>query len=238
MKISPTPYLAGVLGLTIVASSFELGSDLLAGAAFSVSSCVVWDLVFLKFKKIRLFFPWAAVVTGLILALVLLPETLVGTRLLAAALAIFSKNFLRIKRKHLFNPAAWGLWLISFFPGNVAWWIDGSPLALKLFLFAAVLSLLGPLKKIGLSLLFLVLAALGRFWLGLPVWPPVFIFFPLIMLPEPRTSPSAMAQQIPYLLIVFLSANLLARLPVNSGEPFLAALLLGNLWTRFYADRR
>ena len=200
----------------------------------SVGFSVFSDLLFLTVRRIKLFIPYAAIVSGLIIGLLTSPHAPWYQIATICILAMAGKNFLRISGKHLFNPAGTGLFLAGIlFQQTVSWWGVSFQ---KLFYFG-ILCL--PLLVSGLRMRryasifsFLITYAL----ISVPLDPTV-IFFSLVMLPEPMTSPARLKRQILYGIIIALIVIALSYPTVNSAlsikgvlpDPLIAALLAGNL---------
>lgn len=219
---------------------------------------VFFDLVFTYLKKRVLFIPYAATVTGLIMGLVINQSAYLFQIILVSALTMGIKNFLRVKNRHIFNPAATGLFLFSLiFSEYLGWWgvsfQNINQFNLQNLIFFLILLTPGLISFIRLKkhysiATFLILNAvishiffpshtnllLTTFNLILN---PSTLFFALVMLPEPMTSPVKPINQIIYGAIIaiipfifslplvfdFLTKNNIAF------DPLLFALLLGNL---------
>ena len=81
----------------------------LSSALVAVASAVILDALFLSFRKKAPVITESAVITGLIIGYVLSSDEALWKFIFAAALAIASKHFIRSGKKHIFNPAAFGL---------------------------------------------------------------------------------------------------------------------------------
>jgi ferredoxin-NADP reductase/Na+-translocating ferredoxin:NAD+ oxidoreductase RnfD subunit len=187
-------------------------------------------------------------ITALILALIITPQA--SSRYLAAGSAfpiwagvwaMASKYILAIRRKHIFNPAAFAVALGAFTLNQAASWWVGSPAMMpfvlvggllvvrKIARFDLVLSFLttacavtlGPSLVKGMS----VLPVAGGFFADTPI-----LFFAFVMLTEPFTTPPARASRIVYgALVGVLFAPFL-----HFGRIYLTpelALLTGNVFS-------
>lgn len=210
---------------------------------------LLFDWLFLALRRIKLFLPWAAIVSGLIIGLLVNPKTPWYQIATICALAMAGKNFLRISGKHVFNPAGTGLLLAGvLFGQTVSWWgvsfqsVTPRLSLLKLFSFGILclpffisglrmkrsLSIFSFLLTYHLvSTLFLLPSfALQKFFVTL--FDPTVLFFSLVMVPEPQTSPLSPKKQVLSGILIAL----LSRTRILSGilpDPFTAALLAGNL---------
>lgn len=216
---------------------------------------ILFDLLFLTLRKVKLFMPYAAIVSGLIIGLLTGPETLWYQIAVTAALAMAVKNFLRISGRHVFNPAGTGLFLAGmFFHSTVSWWgVSFQQVAgnLQNVLFFAIL--LSPLlvssfrmrrynSVLWFFIIYTALVILVRHdftfdTLRMTIFDPTVIFFAIVMLPEPMTSPVNLKRQIAYGAFVacgalILSLSAFGQFLSTAGffpDPLIAALLLGNL---------
>ncbi len=224
----------------------------------AVGFCILFDLSFLALRRTKLFIPYAAIVSGLIIGLLTSPLTLWYQIATICALAMAGKNFLRISGKHLFNPAGTGLFLAGIlFHQSVSWWgvsfqsITTQVSLQKLFYFSilcfpflvsglrmrryvSTFSFLITYSLVSLVFLFHTFS-LQTFFITL--FDPTVLFFSLVMVPEPMTSPVHLKRQILYGSIIALIVTVLSYPTINSAlsikevlpDPFIAALLASNL---------
>lgn len=215
-------------------------------------STIICDLVFMKLRKVPLFFPSAAIVSGLIIGLLVSPKLPWYDVVTTSIVAMSGKNFLRFTNRHIFNPASFGLFLISFlFNHTVSWWgvsfqtISKNPQSLLLFFILLTPGYVSMIRmkryRITLSFLFTYVLLLGTFqsyqhilttkYLLLnTLLDPTTLFFSLVMLPEPMTSPSNRKKQIFFGTFVGIIALLSGFIQfIFIPDPFIFALLLGNL---------
>lgn len=198
--------------------------------------------------------PYAAIVTGLILSLTISPRLPWYNILLIASLAMGVKNFIRINSHHIFNPAATGLVLGGLLiHQQVSWWgvsfqtlvpFTFSKLILFVILLSSLLVSALRMRRYGSILSFLTTYILLFFLLNQfnpsifpsTIFDPTIIFFSIVMLPEPMTSPVQIKRQLLYgssvaLLAVISQSTALAQfLTVRNILPdgLLPFLLLGN----------
>jgi len=182
-------------------------------------------------------------ITVFILFLILPPaSTLTDIALLALAsfVAITSKYVIAWKNKHIFNPAAFGAFVMGFTAlGGAVWWVGSR----SMFLAALLVSLL-VVRKIRRFPLFFstvfasvvaVLILSFKTQSNIPEmlvqhfvsWP--IIFFAGIMVTEPLTMPPTKRLQIVYGALI----GILSSWSVHFGKIFLTpelALLIGNLF--------
>lgn len=186
------------------------------------------------------------IITALILALILTPPSSAAQAFyvaFAGAAAIASKYLVNIGRKHIFNPAAFGAvaagLLLGYWP---SWWV-GTEWTLPLIAAAGFLMArkLRRLDMVGLFLTVYIVMSFTQLVLDLPagsalqgLWAGLtgssLLFFTVVMLTEPLTSPKNRANYLLYaaLVAVLYSAGGLGIRPEE-------ALLVGNL-AAFFAE--
>lgn len=193
-----------------------------------VLAAVLLDLAIGFAKEKRIFFPKSALITGLILSIVV--EGSLLFLITMAVIAILSKRVIRIKGKHIFNPAVFALFIALFLPVSQSWWGAGN------FLLVGILGLViaYKLKRFHLVIpFFAVHAALmailltfnssqiaGHFLSG------SLVFFAFYMLVEPKTSPVKKNGRVIFGLLAGIFAAVLYAI-------WLPAMLVGAL---FFAD--
>ncbi len=245
--------MVGLLSLVYLSALFNNFSIQTFLTGFiAVTACLAFDFLFWKIRKIPPFMPSAALVTGLIIACLLTPNSAWYVTILTAAVAMAFKNFLRVGGRHIFNPASIGLFVTGIlFQQPVSWWaasFQAFSLDIKSLIFFIIL--LGPglvsaytMKRYRIILSFLLVYGLILLFrsgfninpdtLKLAFLDPTVLFFSLVMLPEPRTSPNQFKWQIIFGVSVAVLAFLVPFLNTGSfiliPDPLIAALLIGNL---------
>lgn len=220
-----------------------------------VGSTVLSDLLFLTIRKQKLFIPYSGIITGFILTLIIDPSAEWWQIILTGVFAMAIKNFLRIKNRHIFNPAASGLlisWLL--FGLNPSWWgaslYDTGKITLGNIL--VMLPILGlffvsgyRLKRyVSIGSFLAVFAPLYGFITASPLQSilatlvsPGNLFYAFLMLPEPMTSPIKKKRQLLYGAAVallngfflFLFSSTLISPDFNVPDATIVSLLIGNL---------
>ncbi|MBI4894914.1 MAG: hypothetical protein HY831_00325 [Candidatus Aenigmarchaeota archaeon] len=216
----------------------------------AVFLCCVIDILIKKIVlKKDLSFPKSAFITGLIIGSVGLLNFDILYVVIACLIAIGSKHVIRLKGRHIFNPAALGL-LVSLvlLSTGETWWattgflLFGLTIPLTVFLIFAnykadklkiaipAILLFGIVYFIEgyLKLTFTLNGILG----ALAVIPFFFIF---IMLSEPKTSPYFAKEQLLFALGVVSLGLLLEYMKIF--HPMFLALLAGNLVYAIYRSR-
>lgn len=196
-----------------------------------------FDIFFTLLKGEKIRFPAASLVTGLILGLILFPFEHPFSLLLAALAASFSKQFIRLQKRHIFNPAALGaVFAILSLGVSVSWW---GPSATPWTIFPLIFGMgyiLFRLKRLFLPTTFLIIYGVylyfkvGQEATIATLFDPTTVFFSFVMVPELATSPASGSWKYIFgplvaIFVIFLSA--LRLLP----EVFLPALLFANLFS-------
>jgi Na+-translocating ferredoxin:NAD+ oxidoreductase RnfD subunit len=215
---------------------------------FSVGSTVTFDLLFAFLRRRTVSFPVSGIITGLILALVIDPGSPWYQIVFVGASAMGLKHFLRFGGKHIFNPAASGL-LVGFlvFGLQPGWWAPSGSLRIEdiiIYLpillisyvscrryrrYNSVLAFLGVFAVTSLVVVqpFSLMRLVGT------VLSPGMLFYALVMLPEPMTSPINKKRQLLYgtfvALVLYGISLLSGRVSFTVFDASLIALLLGNL---------
>jgi Na+-translocating ferredoxin:NAD+ oxidoreductase RnfD subunit len=164
--------------------------------AFSV--CVVTaiavEAVVLYFKNKKIQVTESAIIAGMIMGFVLSSDVVWWKLALAVTLAILSKYVLRLRNKHIFNPAALGLFLAVLVLGvslqwkATYWWYFLVPCGIYLAYKIRKLELLAGYA--GVSLLLFGGQALLHKAPILNIFGYFSYFYIFVMIIEPKTTPS------------------------------------------------
>ncbi len=227
------------------------------GFVLAITFTATFDILLTYVRKKVWFVPYAAFVTGAIIGLIVNPNLPWDHIAIIAAIAVASKQFFRTNNGHIFNPAAVGLILEGFILQQpVSWWavsfqniFESTP-----FTFASFLILLAPLtisafrlKRYFTIISFLIsyillsrLASVQTTWslqqLLITLLDPTLLFFAIVMLPEPRTSPVEKKYQVFFGACVAVVTSIIGR-PFFSHlfpswgvlpDQLLFSLLIGN----------
>jgi len=107
---------AAYLGFTDKDPGFLLSTAVAVAGAVATESL----LFYIKVRRVRL--SASAVISGLIIGFVLASDQPLWLIVLASALAISSKFFIRFQGRHLFNPAAFGIFVSTLIFGASTQW--------------------------------------------------------------------------------------------------------------------
>ncbi len=233
-------FLAAAASITLKIFSWNL--------IIAIFVCSVFDILIKKFfLKKALSFPFSAFITGTIIGSIITFNAPLFAVLTACVFAIASKNLVRLKFGHIFNPATLGLLVaLAFFNLGDEWWAAIGFNFLGLIIPISVILILANYKamKLRVSIPFLiVVAALYYITDFVKITSPIGIlsfvnvlpfYFAFIMLSEPKTSPYKTNEQIVFgisLAILYFSLDFF-----GIKFPFFIALLIGNLAYALYRN--
>lgn len=217
--------------------------DLFFSFLVIVASCVVINNIFEKLFTAPSN-PESTYITAFILTLIAGPAsspTQFLFLILVSLLAISSKYILAIGKKHIFNPAAFGMVVSAYaFDYYASWWIGD--LAMAPFLLATGFLIIRKLQRTDLVVSFLtafIITSLGKSILNLETiffsikdiigYSPV-LFFSFIILTEPTTTPPTRTLRIIYgSLVAFLLAPFVHVYSIYFSPEL--ALIIGNIFS-------
>jgi len=225
-------YLLFLVVIAAVLSFFKLlpynGVDILLSAFYLVSICKLSNYIFARILKVKTNTE-SSIITGFILSLIFGPAPLLTNLIpLTAApiLAMASKYLITFRGRHIFNPAAFGAVASAALFGNGAsWWLAGY--AVAPFIILGGLLILKKIRRFemaGVFLLFYIISNPQNI-LSIPSSP--ILFFSLVMLVEPLTSPFKKLHQIIYAVLLVVLFYLLGNV---IPYPLEASLLIGNIF--------
>lgn len=211
-------------------------------------SCYLSNFIFSKLFKAPVNIE-SNFITALILFFIISPTgSLIDYALLSLAgiLAMASKYILAFKKKHIFNPAALGSFIVGFIGLGASWWIGSEALLAPMIIVGFLV--LRKIRKFTLFFSFLapalvVMLIFGYTYNQPPLetikfaftsWP--LLFLGAIMLTEPFTLPPSKKQQMIYGAIVGVITTF--QLPIFHfyvTPEF--ALLVGNLFVFFVSPK-
>lgn len=191
---------------------------------------ILVDTIFRYFKLKNFRVSPSAIITGLIIGLVgeFGENPLILS--LIAVLAIVIKVLIKLKGRHIFNPAAAGLLVgILFLNSHPSWWVGGDNLWVFLIWIPILLYKLKRWAPIAGFLVPVVIT--GGFNI---LTSSSSLFFLTVMLIEPKTSPAAPKLGLLYGVIAFICYLLISRF--FSIDPFISTLLISNLTARVLGE--
>jgi Na+-transporting NADH:ubiquinone oxidoreductase subunit NqrB len=234
----PRYYQIAVLGTLVTYGVVALDFGIRPGNALAiVLTALAVQFIGTKLARLERFDPLSPLITSLSLTL-LLRTDLVAIAALAACIAIGSKFLVRVRNKHVFNPANVAIvtlilasdhaWISSGQWGNAA--IGAFALACLGFI------VLTRAKRAETTLGFLGFFAILLFgralWLGDPLAIPVhqlqngaLLIFAFFMISDPKTTPDTRAGRILYSLLVAVIAYTIQFVFYEPHGPILALII-------------
>lgn len=234
-------FLLALVGWAIVGSFFNKipynWHELLVSVAWLSAICWATNKLISKFLDIPAN-KESDLISALILSLILTPpSTAKDFAVLAAAgiAAMASKYVLTLGKSHIFNPAAFGAFIAGLvFHKYAAWWV-GTQFMTPIVVIGGIL-VLRKMKRFTLVWVFLATFLLYTIYgtsaggnlhfLWLELVSTQALFFAIVMLSEPLTSPNTNSKIIPYAALVGVLYSV-TKLKLSPEE----ALLIGNLFT-------
>jgi Na+-translocating ferredoxin:NAD+ oxidoreductase RnfD subunit len=241
---TPKGYLLILLAvLTFIAS---IQSESVIGwihIAVSIGTAVCTDILFAMGQKRKRIVPDGAVLTGLIVVLVLSSSVPWYFCAFTAAIAILSKQVLKVNKKPIFNPAGFGLAVaIMLFQTGQSWWgglselpawcsvfvlIGGWLITRRVQKFPLVLAFLG--TYYGLFLIFACFNVNGVSDVFRMPFSNSVLFLAFFMLTDPPTSPAVEKDQVIFGIIAAM-ISVVDYLWLNGLSFLLLGLLAANGW--------
>lgn len=204
------------------------GVDILLSAFYLVSICKLSNYIFARILKVKTNAE-SSIITGFILSLIFGPVPLLTNLIpLTAApiLAMASKYLITFRGRHIFNPAAFGALVSAMFLNQGAsWWISGYSIAP--FILLGGLLILKKIRRLEMVLVFLILYIISNPQNIFSLANSPILFFALVMLVEPLTSPFKRSHQILYAALIAISFYLLGNF---ISYPLEVSLLIGNIF--------
>src|SRR3972149_9778331 len=252
LRLFKTPKMLLVLTLLIISATIFLRQpsvELFIRFVLTLFIAVVSDILLVRFRKIESFFPSAAIVSGIIIFLLLPPDASILELFITVLIALSAKQFIRINKKHIFNPAVFGLFVGGLIFNHIVSWWGVAWQQLKLNNIPAIINfaiLLLPfyvsaikMRRLKIIASFLLIYNLYNYFFAgvLTIFDPTVIFFSFVMLPEPMTTPSNHKSQIIFGIFVALFAILVSYQSfIFIPDSLILALLVGN--TVFFKWRK
>ena len=212
-------------------------------------ACAIIEIAIVKYyQKQKFRIPFSGIITGLIIGCVAPINVPLLPILVACAIAIASKFFIKVKSANVFNPAALGLLALGLLSIGSSWWgtssvnVYGVALSLSIVLVIAAYEC----RRLPLAFSFIIASvalsiAASPIGLGNATVAILGVnyFFAFLMLTEPKTSPPKKVAQAVYGIYVavlyFALITLLAHSSIYFGAlSIFAALLIGNITYAIY----
>jgi len=173
-----------LLSLLFVLKIPQGGVRFILWIAGGVLTCSVLDILLNKVFRKKKILVQSAVITGFIVSGILDYSLDWYILVVFSAIAIISKFIIRIKNKHVFNPANFALFMAVLFKQPLTWNIESN---IYLIIIAGIYLVLS-LKKWPHVLGFLIVFSGAFYFSGVNPLNMISWFFLFIMLIEPKTS--------------------------------------------------
>lgn len=242
--------LAMLLFLMLIAQVNMTNYNSLIHVGIAAVTAMFIDTIIAVLKKRKLTFPDGAAITGLIVALVLSPMVSSSISALTVAIAIASKHLFTVKKKPIFNPAAFGLLITAvLFSSGQSWWgglsmlpiwcivlvcIAGFLVTEKVNKFPQVLSFLGIY-----FLIVLIMGIIGIENVGDLIRVPYInstLFLAFFMLTDPPTSLGKYKDQVKFGIITAV-ASITSYMILGGLTFLLVGILIANGWKALKVSR-
>jgi len=217
----------------------------------AVLTAVFVDMPIALLRKHKRMVPDGAIITALIIALILSAH--VSWLIVAAttAIAIISKHLLQLRKKPIFNPAAFGLLLaLIFFSTEQDWWGAFSLLSPWILFFTLFMGFLVAHKVNKFPQVFSFLGFYFAICLGLAIYKHVDVgnvfrtpfvnmalFLSFFMLTDPPTSPGKYKDQVVFGGIAAV-VGIAMDLWIGGISFLLVGLLTANFWNAWRLSKQ
>lgn len=196
------------------------------------------DLGYHYWKTKKYYYPFSSLVSGILIGLIIHYSQGMPILLTAVILAFLSKHFLKLRGRHIFNPAAFGIVTSSLiFRSPISWW-SVAPGGIILILILLTSLVIYKLRRLQYPLIFLSGYFLFLLFkldltpaLSLTLDGTVFLFA-FVMLPEPMTSVISGFWKYGFALAVLGVLIISILINFTLVDPLLFALLVTNFITR------
>jgi len=199
-------------------------------SAGGVFTCSILDILLNKFFLKKKIFPQSAVITGFIVSGILDYSLDWYMLLIFSSIAIVSKFIIRIKSKHVFNPANFALFAAALFRQPLTWNIESN---IYLIIIAGTYIALS-LKKWPHILGFLIIFSGLFHFSGVNPLNMISWFFVFIMLIEPKTSGFGVLKGFLFGSIAGLTSFVMFKF-MPQVDIFVTSLIVANIFNMIIA---
>ena len=123
LKSIKTQLILYLAGIALILAIKDRAFTFLLAIAISVSAAVLIESLIVYLKTRSFLVTESSIITGMIIGYVLSSDEVWWKFALAALLAIFSKHSIVFKKRHIFNPAAFGIFLSTLILGVSTQWM-------------------------------------------------------------------------------------------------------------------
>ncbi len=247
---NPKTLLIVVLGGFVAIAAPGNGITVVAhGLVAAVAVAMLLDAPILRLRKKKWLFPNGALLTGLIVAMLLSPQTPWRVVAFASAAGVASKYVIRARTANIFNPAALALLAATqMFHSGQSWWgalSDLRPAALEPVALAVLIAagsvVADRVHRLPAAITFLgvyfLLFTLHSFFGDPARFAAIYrasdlhavLFFAFFMVTDPPTSPSRDRDQVVFGVITAV-CNYVVFVSVGAVYYLVAGILVANAW--------
>lgn len=237
-------FLLFLLGFAVILSLLRIlpfePSDIIFQSFYLTVSCWFFNRIFASIFKVKVNTE-SSLISGLILSLTAGPVAPISNLLYLTAISFFamgSKYFLAFGKKHIFNPAAFGVLTGALIFGQGAsWWIGDQRMILPVVIGGfLILKKISRFEEAGIFLFsYAVLSFAFQSFSFSAILNSPLIFFTAVMLIEPKTSPHLRLMQIIYAVFTALVFSLFAKFIPQISFGLELSLLAGNIFSYLMA---
>jgi len=200
--------------------------------AGGILTCVVLDILLNKIFRKKKISAQSAIITGFIVSGVLDYGSDWYLLLVFSSIAIISKFILRIKNKHIFNPANFALFVAALFKQPLTWNIESN---IYIIIIAGIYLVLS-LKKWSHALGFLLVFSSTFYFSGVNPINMISWFFLFIMLIEPKTSGFGTLKGFLFGSIAGLTSFIMFKF-MPQVDIFITSLIVANVFNVIYTEK-
>ncbi|WP_314590050.1 RnfABCDGE type electron transport complex subunit D [Paenibacillus terrigena] len=232
-----------LVGLAAIVSTATASYHGLVNIAIAAATSTLLDYAIIRIQRRKQLVLSGALLTGIIIGLIVSPATSWPIVFLAAVIAIVSKHVITIRKKPIFNPAAFGLLAVFLLfstgedwwgglPDLSIWWLPlllagGYWITFRVRKFPLTFTFLGIYFSV-----YLIIALFGAADVSDMFRVPFLnsvLFLTFFMLTDPPTSPAKPNEQMLF-AIVAAGVSIWINLMFGGLSFLLAGLLAANLW--------
>ena len=217
-----------ILVVTVAISAYQLGYiEVVLPAMVAVLIAGGLDTAIKSYKKGTFYLSKSGIISGIFIGMLMTPN--LPAVIITAAITILSKHIIKIKNRHIFNPANFGLMIAGLIGFGTSWW--GSYALVPVVIFGAfILYRISKLKMvisflIGYAFVTALLFGSIQSFVSLIVNSTI-LFFAFFMLTEHKTSPYTPKGQIVYGIFTGVLSGLLILTSQLTGIMYLSAYYL------------
>ena len=226
-----------ILVATIAISAYQL--DSIEAVLPTIAAVLIaggLDTAIKSHKKGTFYLSKSGIISGLFIGMLMTPN--VPAVVITAAIAILSKHIIKIKNRHIFNPANFGLMIAGLIGFSSSWW--GSYTLVPVVIFGAFILYRIPKLKTVISFLIAYAFSTALLFGSIQSFVPLIVnstilFFAFFMLTEHKTSSFTTKGQIVYgvstgvLSALLILASQLTGITYFSAYYLNIALAFGNI---------